>query len=204
MRAVHEPVETNPYLEDFYAAMADYSAYASGAIEHDLALDKVQHVAYAMQMYLLHERYALQQLAVAEALAGRGAILDRGLPGDRVFAKMLMRDGLLTERDWATYSRAYQVMTCSLRPPSLIVFLDVDPRTALDRVQSRARSCESGVSLEYLTGLDRAYRDLLAEIESGQHIWSRGMHVMRWPWNADHEPLDELVRAIKLRLELGR
>jgi deoxyadenosine/deoxycytidine kinase len=204
MRAVHEPVETNPYLEDFYEAMARHSASAPEEAEYAPALAEVRHVAYAMQMYLLHERYALQQLAVAEALAGRGAILDRGLPGDRVFAKMLMRDELLTERDWATYDRAYRVMTCSLRPPSLIVFLDVDPRTALNRVQSRARDCETSVSLEYLTALDRAYRDLLAEIESGQHIWSRGMHVLRWPWNADHEPLDELVRAINLRLELGQ
>ena len=200
MRAIHEPVDSNPYLTDFYEAL-EFDVLTK---ELGREAQRTQHLAYAMQMYLLHERYALQQLAVAEALAGRGALLDRGLPGDRVFAKMLRSDGSITARDWEVYERAYEVMTCSLRPPSLIVFLDVDPRTALDRVKARARDCESSMSLDYLTALDRGYRDLLAEIESGRHVWSRGMNVLKWPWNQDHMKTDDLIREIGLRLELGR
>ena len=69
LRLVEEPVETNPYLELFYAEPSKW--------------------AFAMQIFLLHKRYAMQQLASFEAtgVGGyNGAILDRSLAGDRVFA----------------------------------------------------------------------------------------------------------------------
>jgi deoxyadenosine/deoxycytidine kinase len=80
LRLIEEPVETNPYLEPFYKDPKRY--------------------AFGMQVYLLHQRYAMQQLASYEAtgVGGyAGAILDRSLSGDRVFAKLHrahLRDGL--------------------------------------------------------------------------------------------------------------
>jgi hypothetical protein len=79
----------------------------------------------------------------------------------------------------------------------------VEPEVAMKRVQNRDRTFErAGVPLKYLEKLHRGYLDLLVEIESGQHTWSRGMEVMRIPWNTDHQPIDSLVELLRKKYEL--
>jgi len=185
MRALHEPVESNPYLAPFY--------------------QEPKRWAFAMQLHLMAERFGLQQLAVGEALSGeryQGVILDRGLPGDRVFARLHTLEGNISELEWQTYERWYTIMAASLRPPALIIFLDVNPRVAHARVTRRARTAENGLPLEYLEKLHRGYLDLLAEIESGDHAWSRGMQVLRWPWNTDDLPVDPIANVLRRRFSL--
>jgi deoxyadenosine/deoxycytidine kinase len=185
MRAIYEPVESNPYLELFYQDQKRW--------------------AWPMQMHLMAQRFGLQKLAVAEAICAdlwKGAILDRGLPGDRVFCKMLMLDNIIHELEWNTYQQFYDIMASDLRPPSLIIFLDVDPAVAHERMKFRGREAEKGVPLEYLQKLHRGYLDLLAEIESGDHAWSRGMNFLRWPWNTDNMAIGDLVEEIKRRIRL--
>jgi len=172
----YEPVGTNPYLERFYKDPKRW--------------------AFPMQLHLLHHRYAMQKEAAYGAAIGRGSILDRGMPGDRVFCKMHMVAGNISELEWNTYEMAYEIMACSLVPPSLLLFIDVEPDIALERVKKRARSAEVSIDLEYLSSLRKGYLDLLAEIESGVHAWSRGMEVLRLPWNLDRQPVSPLVQKL--------
>lgn len=188
LRAIHEPVDDNPYLEHFYKDPKRW--------------------AFPMQIELLHRRYSMQKLAAFEATSAggyQGAILDRGMPGDRVFAHMHMLAGNMAEMEWNTYELCYDIMVCSLIPPSLLIFLDVEPEVALERVRSRARAAEDGLPLEYLQDLRKGYLDLLVQIEAGQHAWSRGMEVMRLAWNVDHQPADKLVEMLahKYKLEIN-
>jgi len=185
LRLIEEPVESNPYLSKFYQDPKRW--------------------AFPMQIELLHRRYALQQLAAYEATAEggfKGSVLDRGLPGDRVFARLHMLEGNMSVLEWGTYERAYTVMTCSLIPPSLMIFLDVEPEVALERVRARNRDAETGLPLEYLQKLRKGYLDLLVEIESGQHAWSRGLEVLRIAWNTDYQPTESLIAELKHRYRL--
>lgn len=187
LRPIHEPVDDNPYLERFYKEPKRW--------------------AFPMQIELLHRRYSMQKLAAFEATSAggyQGAILDRGMPGDRVFAHMHMLAGNMAEVEWNTYELCYDIMVCSLIPPSLLIFLDVEPEVALERVRERARAAEDGLPLKYLQDLRKGYLDLLVQIEAGQHAWSRGMEVMRLAWNVDHQPADKLVEMLahKYRLEI--
>lgn len=185
LRVLHEPVDANPYLEVFYQDPKRW--------------------AFPMQLELLHRRYAMQKLAAFEATGcgeNKGAILDRGMPGDRVFCKMHHLAGNISELEWKTYERAYSIMACSLVPPSLLIFLDVDPEVAFERVRKRARGCEAGVPLAYLRDLRKGYLDLMVEIESGQHAWSRGMRVMRLAWNYDDQPIGPLVERLRHEFRL--
>ena len=111
---------------------------------------------------------------------------------------MLVADGKISRIEWDIYQRAYQVMTCSLIPPSILVFLDVEPEIALERIRIRDRKAERGdlVPLEYLQRLQKGYFDLLSEIESNKHTWSRGMEVFRIPWNTDFQSIDKLIKII--------
>lgn len=173
LRMIEEPVgkgegEENPYLEKFYKEPQKY--------------------AFGMQIFLLHKRYMMQRLAADEAtgVGGHaGAILDRSLSGDRVFAKLHLDAGNINQLDWETYEMAYNYMCRSLLPPTLFVFLDVQPQTAYDRMKRRNRSAEAGVPLDYLTKLRDGYHDLLNEAERGLLPWAHAIRVCRIPWDVD-------------------
>ena len=165
---VEEPVESNPYLELFYKNQKKY--------------------AFGMQIHLLHRRYAMQQLAsyiAAGTTSFDGAVLDRSLSGDRVFAKLHRDAGNIEEIDWQTYEMAYDVMCRTLLPPTLLIFLDVQPETAYQRIIRRSRSAESGLLKEYLITLRRGYNELLYEAERGLLPWSHAVRVHRFLWDPD-------------------
>lgn len=186
LRLLSEPVSSNPFLEEFYRDPKRW--------------------AYPMQVYLLHRRYNLQRLAAHEALGDAGyagSILDRGLPGDRVFAQMHVRAGNIHPLEWMSYEYAYDVMSASLTPPSLVLFLDVEPEKALERVIRRSRAAEGRMTLQYLRDLRDGYMDLLCQIQSGQHGWSRGMDVVRLPWNVDSQPIDQVEQMLLRRFWPG-
>lgn len=168
LRLLEEPVDSNPYLDIFYK-------------------DPKTH-AFPMQIFLLHRRYAMQQLASYECTAASsfgGAILDRSLSGDRVFAKMHRDAGNITALDFATYEEAYSIMARSLLPPTLLVYLDVQPATAFARMKKRNRDAESSVPLDYLVKLREGYRELLSEAERGLLPWAHAIRVVRIPWDPD-------------------
>lgn len=156
-----EPVEENPILPLFY--------------------EDPNRWAFTMQINMLHWRYRQQQVAGHSHVP---CIIDRSLPGDRVFAKLMTRYGNMHEMEWKVYESCYRSMSM-VRPPFLLVYLEVDPEVALARIYQRARGVEVGIKLKYLQDLDAEYENLLNEIESGDHAWSRGIKVMRLPWNDD-------------------
>jgi len=184
LRRFLEPVDSNPYLADFYKDPKRW--------------------AFPMQIELMSHRYAMQKEAAYGAARGFGAVLDRGMPGDRVFCKLHMLAGNMDEREWDTYERLYEVMACSLTVPSILIFLDVDPEVALERVKTRARGAEVGIDLKYLNDLRKGYLDLMCEIESGAHPWSKGMEVMRLAWNSDHLPTGPLIEELAHRFRIQR
>jgi NADH dehydrogenase (ubiquinone) 1 alpha subcomplex subunit 10 len=187
LRPLLEPVETNPFLAKFYNDPKGY--------------------AFPMQMHLMGVRYNLQKLALYESLAKnpdhkyRGAVLDRGLPGDRVFCKLHIKYGNIPEDHWQIYENFYNLMSTSIQAPSVLVYLQVDPEVALSRVRKRDRDVESSLPLSYLKDLAAGYESLLAEIESGDHAWSNGIKVLRLPWNEDVTTEDESQAAIQKAIE---
>lgn len=169
-RGFYEPVDSNPYLQDFY--------------------EDPKRWAFPMQIEMLHRRYAIQQLAAFECTVYsdyHGAVIDRGLPGDRVFAKIHTDEGNISHREWDTYEKCYNIMTRSLTPPSLLIYLDVDPKECYYRARKRARDQESGVEdqefYDYLFKLEKYYRSLIGQIEEGGHSWSAGIKVLEIDWN---------------------
>lgn len=179
LRPIFEPVDDNPLLEKSYQ-------------------DPVKYV-FPMQLWLMAKRHAMQQLAAWEDKYGEyaGSVIDRGLPGDRVFCKMHVQEGNIDSEFWGVYEYFYEVMSLNLPVPNLLVFLDAEPETAFARMKKRGREAENEVTLDYLVKLRKGYLDLLVEIESNSHPWSRGMRVIRVPWNTDNQDPTPIIDEIR-------
>jgi deoxyadenosine/deoxycytidine kinase len=187
MRVLFEPVESNPYLEDFYKDEKRW--------------------AFAMQMHLLAIRAGLQDLAAEEVLSGdlyNGVILDRGLPGDHAFCRLHVDRKNIHPREYETYWKMYRHRTNKLKPPSIMFFLDVEPEVALRRVKERARGAEVGLTLKYLSDLRDQYYDLMVELQAGDHDWTGKVDVRRIPWNVDNQDPTKIKEIIEKEFPVCR
>ncbi len=137
----YEPVADNEYLEDFYRDTARYS--------------------FAMQIYLLNRRFQQHQEIIWKS---RSAIQDRTIYEDSIFAKMLVQIGLMDERDYRTYQSLFDHMSNFMCRPNVIVYLDVKPERSMERIKSRSRGVESGISMEYLEALYAGYQEFIEDI----------------------------------------
>lgn len=166
LRLVEEPADDNPYLKKFY--------------------DDPKKYAFPMQMHLLNKRKLMQQLAAVESTGiggNKGSILDRSISGDRVFAKLHMQAGNIDPDFWQIYEDSYMDACTSLLPPTKLIFLDVQPETAYERMKTRNREAEVRVPLSYLRDLRAGYQELLHEAETGLLPWSHAVKVTRLIWD---------------------
>lgn len=161
-----EPVETNPYLTDFYADMARW-----GGI---------------MQLHLLHARYGAHKNILSRS---EGAVQDRTIYEDQIFANLLHKAGFLSDREMATYQMSLINLTCDLTPPDVIVYLRVNPEIALHRIRDkRRRKAEQGITLEYLSGLNEGYEEFIRDIAGKTRV-------IELAWN-DYGSAQEVVDRI--------
>lgn len=168
---IEEPVDRNFYLREFYKDPKKY--------------------AFGMQIFLLHYRFFMKQKASSGAMIGdrKGVILDRCVAGDRVFARMHWKAGNISDLDWRCYNYCYEGMARTIQPPTILIYLDVQPDTAYERMAKRSREAETGVPLDYLRALKDGYEELLAEMERGLVPWSHSIRITRIIW--DRETLTE-------------
>ena len=168
----YEPVIDNEYLDDFYRETARYS--------------------FAMQVYLLNRRFKQHQEIIWR---GSGGVQDRTIYEDAIFAKTLKEQDLMEPRDYETYVDLFKNLSNFMCRPNMIIYLDVSPETSLQRIQERERSCETGVSLEYLTRLYANYEEFLGEI-------SKLIPVLRVKWE-EFIKVEDLADAITKEYEKG-
>jgi len=173
--AAFESVADNPYLADFYADMHAWS--------------------FHLQVFFLGHR-AAQHKALAEDR--QSAIIDRSIYEDAfIFARALYEMGHMTERDYLSYRRLFDVVVGELPSPDLLIYLRAPVPMLMERIGRRGRAIESGISADYLSLLDRYYDEWLKDfaacpvlmIESGN---------LDFVHRADH--LDVVVARIEDRL----
>lgn len=176
-----EPVQGNPFLDRFYKDQKTW--------------------AFPMQIFLLKERFKQQLHAATIAIGAghwQGAILDRSISGDRVFAKMLYQAGHIDKDSWEAYEDFHMLMCTQLLPPTLIIHLQCEPETAFERVKARGRGAEERLPLEYLVALDEAYQALWEEIDRGLLPWGHRVRrqVVHWDPIKDMPNWDRHAKAL--------
>lgn len=90
--------------------------------------------------------------------AGNSAILDRSIYGDEIFAKTIHDRGEMTEDEFEIYRDLLHNMLAHIKPPQILLYIDVSVETAMHRIKARARSTEGdAIPRDYMEDLRRNY-----------------------------------------------
>lgn len=175
-----EPVKENRYLGLFYADKPTW--------------------AMRMQVMLISARFRLVREHM-QAHPGQRPdfILDRTIYEDTIFEQILHDEGSITDLDHETYVEYVRWVLLDQAPlPDAIIYLDVTPERALERIHLRGRPCEQSIPLEYLQRLARGYDDLFVDLR-------RRTAVATIDWNENIPPstaryrdqIEHVVWAVK-------
>jgi len=111
--------------------------------------------AFHLQVFFLGHR-AEQHLALARS--PESAIIDRSIYEDaEIFTRASLVLGNVSQRDYDTYFRLYELVVSHLPPPDLLIYLRAPVPILLDRIRSRGREIERGVTADYLSLLESFY-----------------------------------------------
>ncbi len=130
-----ESVDFNPYLSDFYDDMSRWS--------------------FNLQIYFLNKRFK----DVVDITKNKEVIIqDRTIYEDaRIFAPNLHDMGLMSSRDFETYSDLFDLMMSLVKMPDLLIYLKSSIPNLVSQIQKRGREYEKTIRIDYLTGLNERY-----------------------------------------------
>ncbi len=134
-----EKVDTNPYLDKFYSDFERWS--------------------FHLQIYFLAERFK-EQKRIFEY--GGGFIQDRSVYEDTgIFTKMHYEKGTMNPVDYETYKSLFDsmVLTPYFPHPDLLIYLDGNLDTILERIQKRGRDMEIQTPIEYWEEMHQRYEE---------------------------------------------
>ncbi|MBU8881449.1 deoxynucleoside kinase [Bacillus sp. FJAT-29790] len=138
-RTSFEKVDTNPYLDKFYADFERWS--------------------FHLQIYFLAERFK-EQKRIFEY--GGGFVQDRSIYEDTgIFAKMHYEKGTMSNVDYETYTSLFEamVMTPYFPHPDLLIYLEGSLEDILSRIHERGRPMEQQTPVAYWEEMHRRYED---------------------------------------------
>ena len=139
-----ESVDFNPYLADFY--------------------DDMERWSFNLQIYFLNKRF---KDVVEIGKSDEVIIQDRTIYEDaRIFAPNLHDMGLMSSRDFENYSDLFDLMMSLVKAPDLLIYLRSSIPNLVAQIQKRGRNYEQGISIEYLTGLNRRYEEWISGYKS--------------------------------------
>lgn len=141
-----EPVETNPYLTKFYEEPSSY--------------------AFQMQCFLLLQRFKQMQ----QAQYMDEYLMDMGMWGNDIFAKLMWTNLDITDVDYETYLDLSNSLKQLVRPPHLTVYLHCRPEVAVGRILKRGRPSELNASNKYWYDLYNEYEAWYRSYDAGGKI----------------------------------
>lgn len=132
-----EPVDNNPYLDDFYHDMNRWS--------------------FNLQVYFLNKRF---KEVVEISQSDKNIIQDRTIFEDaKIFAPNLHDQGYMSDRDFENYSDLFDLMMSLVKLPQLMIYIRSSIPTLVKHIEKRGRSFEKSIRIDYLTGLQQRYED---------------------------------------------
>jgi deoxyadenosine/deoxycytidine kinase len=144
--AHYENVDENPYLTDFY--------------------DEMQRWSFNLQIFFIKSRFE-QILKIHQS--GATVVQDRTIYEDaHIFAPNLHSMGLMSTRDFETYSSLFEMMTSVVKAPDLLIYLRASVPTLVHQIQKRGRKYEASIRLDYLQRLNERYEAWIEKYKLGK------------------------------------
>ncbi len=170
-----EPVEDNPYLQDFYNDMKRWS--------------------FNLQVYFLNRRFE----DIVRILKSENTIIqDRTIYEDaRIFAPNLHSMGLMDSRDFDNYNSLFELMLSLVKPPDLTIYLRSSIPNLVAQIQRRGRDFESSIRIDYLTGLNERYENWIEEYKDGPKLI---INVDELQFENSPEHFDSIINKIDSQL----
>lgn len=166
----------NPFLARFYQDMPRY--------------------ALPTQLFFLFQRAKQIEPLAQPDMFSRATVSDFLLDKDPLFARIT-----LTGDELALYDRIYEALRPHAPTPDLVVYLQAQPDTLIERVRRRAEQFERGISEEYLALLAEGYARFFYHYTAAPLLIVNSENLNFVERDTDFELLIERLRAMKSRRE---
>lgn len=138
-KAYYEPVNDNPVLPLFYKGNEIAAAKREAGDK-----EATNPYAYLLQTFFLNRRFKM----IKQAMKDDNNVLDRSIYEDEIFMKMNADLGNATQVEWEIYESLLKNMMEELpyaahkKAPDLMVMIDVNYPTVIQRIKKRGRKYE--------------------------------------------------------------
>ena len=173
---VLEQPEENPFLARFYQDMARF--------------------ALPTQLFFLFQRARMLEPLAQPDMFGRPVIGDFILDKDPLFARLT-----LSADELALYQKIYDALRPRAPTPDLVVYLQAQPATLVERVRRRAKGYERSVSEEYLALLAESYARFFYHYNAAPLLIVNSDNLNFVERDSDFELLVSRLRAMRSRRE---
>ena len=172
---LEQPAE-NPFLPRFYQDMPRY--------------------ALPTQLFFLFQRARMLEPLAQPDMFGRAVVADFLLDKDPLFARLT-----LSGDELALYQKIYESLRPQAPAPDLVVYLQAQPATLVERVKRRAAGFERGIGEEYLALLAESYARFFYHYAAAPLLIVNSENLNFVERDADFELLVGRMRAMKTRRE---
>ncbi len=173
-----EPVDINPYLEDYYKDIARWS--------------------FCLEVYFLKQRFRdLLEIRKSDSTV----VQDRSIyEGVYVFTANNRDMGNLSDRDYETYMELFEIMTDVAQLPDLMIYLRASVPHLVKNIQKRGRAYEQTMQLEYLKNLNQRYEDFIFNKYKGKVLV---VEADDNDFQHDPDKFARIIERVDSALELG-
>ncbi len=139
-KLVLEEVNDNPFLPMFYDSPERYS--------------------FVTQIFFLLSRYNTLRELTTRDIFSKVIVSDYMFEKDKIFASINLND-----RERLLYENIYSLLKKDIPSPDIIIYLQADTSILLERIKSRGRPYENGITPEYLNAINDAYNEFFFHYE---------------------------------------
>ena len=173
---VLEQPDENPFLARFYQDMPRY--------------------ALPTQPFFLFQRARMLEPLAQPDMFGRAVVADFLIDKDPLFARLT-----LSADELALYQKIWDSLAPQAPAPDLVIYLQAQPATLVERVKRRAAGFERGITEEYLALLAESYARFFYHYAAAPVLTVNSENLNFVDRDPDFELLVQRVRGMKSRRE---
>jgi len=164
-----ESIDDNPFVELFYQNPSRH--------------------ALAVQLSFLFSRLKQWQSIHQQELFSQGLVSDFLFAKDRLFATIN-----LTDEEFILYDQVARLVSVDIPKPDLVIYLQSDPDIIMNRIRSRNRAMERGLTPDYLKQVMAGYDNFFFHYQETPLLIVQTDHLN---FVENDEDMDALINRIR-------